>query len=52
MKPLSIEEIVNAIGGKVIQKGNTAKITSVSTDTRTIQPGSLFIPLVGERFDG
>lgn len=52
MKPLSIEEIVNAIGGKVIQKGNTAKITGVSTDTRTIQPGSLFIPLVGERFDG
>ena len=26
--------------------------TSVSTDTRTIEPGSLFVALVGDRFDG
>ena len=26
--------------------------TSVSTDTRAIQPGALFVALVGERFDG
>ncbi|MFD0692750.1 UDP-N-acetylmuramoyl-tripeptide--D-alanyl-D-alanine ligase [Paenibacillus sp. GCM10027628] len=28
------------------------QITGVSTDTRTIQPGSLFVPLIGEHFDG
>lgn len=27
-------------------------ITGVSTDTRTIEPGSLFVPLAGEKFDG
>ncbi|WP_058301835.1 UDP-N-acetylmuramoyl-tripeptide--D-alanyl-D-alanine ligase [Gorillibacterium timonense] len=27
-------------------------ITSVSTDTRTLKPGSLFVPLTGETFDG
>lgn len=32
--------------------GSHLTITGVSTDTRSIQPGDLFIPLVGERFDG
>ncbi len=27
-------------------------LSGVSTDTRTIQPGQLFVPLAGERFDG
>ena len=26
--------------------------TGVSTDTRSIEPGALFVALVGERFDG
>lgn len=28
------------------------RLAGVSTDTRTIAPGQLFVPLVGERFDG
>lgn len=28
------------------------EIHGVSTDTRTLQPGNLFVPIVGERFDG
>lgn len=30
----------------------TKEIKGVSTDTRTIQPGDLFIPLIGEKYDG
>ncbi len=30
----------------------TAQITRVNTDSRTIQPGDLFVALRGERFDG
>jgi UDP-N-acetylmuramoyl-tripeptide--D-alanyl-D-alanine ligase len=30
----------------------TAPFTSISTDTRTIEPGALFVALSGERFDG
>ncbi len=30
----------------------TAEITSVSTDSRTLAPGSLFVALVGDHFDG
>ncbi len=32
--------------------GSDVLFTSVSTDTRTLQPGSLFIALSGEHFDG
>lgn len=31
---------------------DAVRIKGVSTDTRTIQPGSLFVPLIGENFDG
>ena len=27
-------------------------IAGISTDTRTIRPGSLFVPLIGDHFDG
>lgn len=49
METLSIENIAKAINAKC--KGS-AKVTSVSTDTRTIENGALFIALKGENFDG
>ena len=54
MEPMTIQEIIQAVGGRVL--GETPdpalQIPRVETDSRTIHPGSLFIPLVGERFDG
>jgi UDP-N-acetylmuramoyl-tripeptide--D-alanyl-D-alanine ligase len=52
MKPLSIKDIANAVNGRIVREGSAFEITGVSTDTRTIQPGDLFVPLIGERFDG
>lgn len=52
MKPLSVKEVADAVRGRIIREGSAAVITGVSTDTRTIQPGDLFVPLKGERFDG
>ena len=39
---------------KALQLGGSADatFTAVSTDSRSIQPGALFVALVGERFDG
>ncbi|MCL1884428.1 MAG: UDP-N-acetylmuramoyl-tripeptide--D-alanyl-D-alanine ligase [Defluviitaleaceae bacterium] len=49
---LKIQEIINACGGRVLNEADlSARVTSISTDTRTIKAGSLFIPLVGENFD-
>ena len=50
--PFSAREVSEATNGRLIQ-GNPEEIFSgISLDSRTIQPGYLFIPLVGNRFDG
>ena len=50
MIPCKAEDICRAVGGTLLQGGN--HVTGVSTDSRTGGEGDLFIPLVGERFDG
>ena len=50
MTPCTITEICDAVGGRLLQRGGT--ITGVTTDSRRVSAGELFIPLVGERFDG
>ena len=52
MKPLSVHEAADAVRGRIIREGSASVINGVSTDTRTIQPGNLFVALEGERFDG
>jgi UDP-N-acetylmuramoyl-tripeptide--D-alanyl-D-alanine ligase len=49
---LSVKEIVKACGGKLISGDESVVINGISTDTRTIKEGMLFIPLRGESFDG
>lgn len=47
-----IEEILKATGGRVLQGGNQVVFSSISTDSRTVTEGALFIALRGNRFDG
>src|SRR5690242_10559465 len=47
----SLLEIAEATGGRVIEHTGAIAV-GVSTDSRSVQPGELFIPLKGERFDG
>ena len=35
-----------------LQGDAAAKIFGVNTDSRTVKAGEVFLPLVGERFDG
>ncbi|MDQ6622240.1 MAG: UDP-N-acetylmuramoyl-tripeptide--D-alanyl-D-alanine ligase [Verrucomicrobiota bacterium] len=52
MEPLSLSQIAEFAGGK-LEAGNGAQsVTRISTDSRTIQPGDLFVPIRGENFDG
>ncbi len=52
----SFDEIVAAVGGTVVNRkgaiGGTVFISGVSTDTRTIEEGNVYIALKGENFDG
>jgi UDP-N-acetylmuramoyl-tripeptide--D-alanyl-D-alanine ligase len=42
--------LAKACGAQV--RGPTQQFTSVSTDTRTLQPGALYVALLGDNFDG
>ncbi len=46
-----LEDIVTATKGTVLKKGREV-FTGISTDSRTIKDGELFIPIVGKTFDG
>ena len=54
MEPMTIQEILDAVGGKLLGEfGDVNRgVSRVETDSRTIHAGSLFVPLMGERFDG
>lgn len=49
---LDINDIVKATGAKVMQEGTVREIEGVSTDTRTLKKGDLFIAIKGPHFDG
>lgn len=52
MASFTIEEIERACGAKLLQRGREPSMDGVSTDTRTIETGNLFLALKGENFDG
>lgn len=48
---LSLEDVIKSVDGKLLSGAESTCITGVSTDSRQISPGALFIALKGERFD-
>lgn len=52
MEKMSIHEILEAVEGELYLDGQTYEYTAISTDTRKIEKGSLFIALKGENFNG
>ena len=49
---LTVGLVAEATSGTVVQGAATPAFTGVSIDTRTIQPGMLFVAIRGERLDG
>jgi UDP-N-acetylmuramoyl-tripeptide--D-alanyl-D-alanine ligase len=48
----SLAAVVDAVNGKACRDDLDATIAGVSTDSRTLAPGALFVPLTGPNFDG
>lgn len=46
------EEIAQIVGGSLLPATASATVTGVSTDSRSLQPGDLFVPLHGPNYDG
>lgn len=49
---LTLEEILRATGGVPAPGLDNTRVTGISTDTRSLTPGALYVPLKGARFDG
>lgn len=52
MERIKIKEAAKAVGGSILCGSGEGYISSVSTDSREITEGTLFIPIIGERVDG
>ena len=49
---ITIEEILRATGGQLLQGDEKSLFQRISTDSRTIGEGELFVALKGRYFDG
>jgi len=49
---MTVSELARMVGAAGVRGDGRIGFSSVSTDTRTLAPGALFVALRGERFDG
>ena len=54
MEALKLSEVLEAVKGKLLGtfEDLETEISAVDIDSRNLTPGGLFIPIIGERFDG
>jgi UDP-N-acetylmuramoyl-tripeptide--D-alanyl-D-alanine ligase len=52
MNPLTVSQIAQFAGALLSSGDGTVVVNKVSTDSRTIKPGELFVALRGENFEG
>jgi UDP-N-acetylmuramoyl-tripeptide--D-alanyl-D-alanine ligase len=52
MEPLRLSELAFATQGEIYNADIDFFITGISTDSRKTKPGDLFVPIIGENFDG
>lgn len=52
MKSLNLKDVIRGVQGRCEQYAPDIRITNISTDSRKVEKGDLFIALQGEKFDG
>ncbi|MDR2074408.1 MAG: UDP-N-acetylmuramoyl-tripeptide--D-alanyl-D-alanine ligase [Oscillospiraceae bacterium] len=52
MQETKLDEIIKAVNGRLLSGNSQVNISSICIDSREIFEGSLFVPIVGDRFDG
>ena len=52
MEILTLQQLVDYSGGRLLRGDPARSVSAISTDTRTLRPGELFLTLRGENFDG
>ena len=49
---MDMRAVAEITGGHLMQNGASVEFQGISTDSRTVQPGDLFVPLRGDHYDG
>lgn len=52
MQTMTIDDILKATGGELLSGERNKEIADITTDSRKAAEGVLFIPIIGEKFDG
>ncbi len=52
MQKMNIEDILTATGGTLLSGSADKVITDVITNSREAHEGVLFVPIIGDKFDG
>ena len=52
MDSTSLSQIALWAGGRLVGGDSATTVTTVSSDSRALKPGDLFIAIRGEKFDG
>ncbi|MDP8214905.1 MAG: UDP-N-acetylmuramoyl-tripeptide--D-alanyl-D-alanine ligase [Candidatus Euphemobacter frigidus] len=52
MESQELQTITDWTGGSLLKGDPSARVAGISTDSRRVRPGELFLALRGERFDG
>lgn len=52
MESLTLAQVAQAVHGRILSGAPEIVVTAVDTDSRKMEKNSLFVPLVGENFDG
>jgi len=49
---ITVREVASAMGGRILSGPPDIPLSGLSTDSRTLAPGQVFLALKGERYDG
>ena len=52
MENFTISDVLKATKGRLVKGDSDSIVRDISTDSRTLKEGDLFVALIGERFDG
>ena len=51
MENVSVQDIVRATGGVLLSGNNDALLNKIRLDSRQVEAGDLFVPIIGEKVD-
>ncbi|MCI7796665.1 MAG: UDP-N-acetylmuramoyl-tripeptide--D-alanyl-D-alanine ligase [Lachnospiraceae bacterium] len=52
MEQVTVEDLLIATGGRLLNGNPDRPVSHIRLDSRQVQPGDLFVPIIGEKVDG